>query len=60
LLCAWLSAALLGGLLLDAASSWSWADPLAALAIAAVAVKEGSRPGVAMTDADSRTDQGAS
>jgi len=41
LLCAWLSAALLGGLLLDAASGWSWADPLAALTIAAVAVKEG-------------------
>jgi divalent metal cation (Fe/Co/Zn/Cd) transporter len=41
LLCAWLSAALLGGLILNAAFGWSWADPLAALAIAAFAVKEG-------------------
>ena len=29
LLSAWLSAALLGGLVLDAASGWSWADPVA-------------------------------
>jgi len=41
LLCAWLSAALLGGLILNAAFGWSWADPIAALAIAAFAVKEG-------------------
>jgi divalent metal cation (Fe/Co/Zn/Cd) transporter len=41
LLCAWLSAALLGGLVLNAALGWSWADPVAALAVAAVAVKEG-------------------
>lgn len=41
LLCAWLSAALLGGLVLNAVAGWSWADPLAALAIAAFAVKEG-------------------
>ena len=38
---AWLSAALLGGLVLNAAFGWSWADPLAALAIAAFALKEG-------------------
>jgi divalent metal cation (Fe/Co/Zn/Cd) transporter len=41
LLCAYLSAVLLGGLLLNAAFGWGWADPLAGLVIAAVAVKEG-------------------
>jgi divalent metal cation (Fe/Co/Zn/Cd) transporter len=41
LLCAWLSAALLGGLVLNAAFGWAWADPFAALGIAAFAVKEG-------------------
>ena len=41
LLCTYLSAALLGGLLLNATLSWSWADPLVGLVIAAVAVKEG-------------------
>jgi divalent metal cation (Fe/Co/Zn/Cd) transporter len=41
LLCAWLSAALLGGLVLNAVLGWSWADPVAALAIAAFAVSEG-------------------
>ena len=33
LLCAWLSAALLGGLVLNAAFGWAWADPLAAFAV---------------------------
>ncbi len=41
LLCAWLSAALLGGLVLNAALGWTWADPVAALAIAAFAVMDG-------------------
>ncbi|MCR6489287.1 cation transporter [Amycolatopsis sp. OK19-0408] len=41
LLCTYLSAVLLAGLLLNAALGWWWADPLVALAIAAVAVKEG-------------------
>jgi divalent metal cation (Fe/Co/Zn/Cd) transporter len=41
LLCTYLSAVLLAGLVLNAALGWSWADPLAALAIAALAVKEG-------------------
>jgi divalent metal cation (Fe/Co/Zn/Cd) transporter len=41
LLCAWLSAALLAGLGLNAAVGWWWADPLAALAIAGLAVHEG-------------------
>lgn len=41
LLCTYLSAALLAGLLLNAIAGWSWADPVAALVIAAVAVREG-------------------
>jgi divalent metal cation (Fe/Co/Zn/Cd) transporter len=41
LLCTHLSAVLLAGLLLNATLGWSWADPLAGLVIAAVAVKEG-------------------
>ena len=41
LLCAWLSAALLAGLLLNVTLGWSWADPAAALVIAAVAAREG-------------------
>lgn len=40
-LCAYLSAILLGGLVLNATVGWWWADPLAALAIAALAVNEG-------------------
>ena len=41
LLCTYLSAVLLIGLVLNSALGWSWADPLAALVIAAVAVREG-------------------
>ncbi|MFJ6211748.1 cation transporter [Streptomyces sp. NPDC092296] len=41
LLCTYLSAVLLIGLVLNATLGWSWADPVAALVIAAVAVKEG-------------------
>ncbi|MEW9519718.1 cation transporter [Streptomyces tubercidicus] len=41
LLCTYLSAVLLVGLLLNATLGWSWADPIAALVIAAIAVKEG-------------------
>jgi divalent metal cation (Fe/Co/Zn/Cd) transporter len=52
LLCAWLSAALLGGLVVNAALGWSWADPLAALAIAAFAVKEGVEAWRGDTDDD--------
>lgn len=40
-LCAWLSAVLLAGLVLNATLGWSWADPVAGLVIAAVAVREG-------------------
>jgi len=41
LLCSYLSAVLLVGLVLNAWLGWSWADPLAGLVIAAVAAKEG-------------------
>ena len=41
LLCTYLSAVLLGGLVLNGMFGWSWADPVAALGIAALAVREG-------------------
>ncbi len=41
LLCTYLSAVLLLGLVLNAAWGWWWADPLAAVVIAGVAVREG-------------------
>ena len=41
LLCTYLSAILLVGLLLNGLLGWSWADPLAALGIAAIALREG-------------------
>lgn len=41
MLCAWLSAVLLGGLVLNATVGWWWADPLAAIGIAGLAAKEG-------------------
>lgn len=40
-LCAYLSAILLGGLLLNTVAGWWWADPIAAVGIAALATKEG-------------------
>lgn len=41
LLCTYLSAVLLGGLVLNGVFGWSWADPVAALGIAGLAVREG-------------------
>ena len=41
LLCSYLSAVLLVGLVLNALFGWAWADPVAALAIAGFAVREG-------------------
>ncbi|MFF1879408.1 cation transporter [Leifsonia sp. NPDC058230] len=41
LICAYLSAAVLVGLLLNSLFGWAWADAVAALVIAAFAVKEG-------------------
>jgi divalent metal cation (Fe/Co/Zn/Cd) transporter len=43
MLCAYLSGALLVGLGANAALGWWWADPVTALVIAAVAVREGRR-----------------
>ena len=40
-ICAYLSAILLGGLLLNALLGWWWADPVAALVMAPIIVKEG-------------------
>ncbi|HYN95298.1 MAG TPA: cation transporter [Pilimelia sp.] len=42
MLCTYLSAIVLVGLVLDATLGWWWADPVAALVIAAVAVREGA------------------
>jgi len=41
LLCTYLSAVLLLGLVLNATLGWAWADPIAGLVIAGVAVREG-------------------
>lgn len=41
LLCTYLSAVLLAGLVLNATMGWSWADPIAGLVIAGVALREG-------------------
>jgi divalent metal cation (Fe/Co/Zn/Cd) transporter len=41
MICAYLSVALLVGLLLNAVAGWWWADPAAALLIAGVAAREG-------------------
>jgi len=40
-ICAYLSAILLGGLLLNALAGWWWADPLAALVMIPIIAKEG-------------------
>ena len=39
--CAWLSAILLGGLLLNALAGWWWADPVAALLMTPIIAREG-------------------
>jgi divalent metal cation (Fe/Co/Zn/Cd) transporter len=41
LLCTYLSAVLLAGLVLNATIGWWWADPVAGLVIAALAIREG-------------------
>ena len=41
LLCTWMSAALLVGLALNATLGWAWADPVAGLVIAGIALREG-------------------
>jgi len=42
-LCAYLSAILLGGLALNAAFGWWWADPVAALVMVPIIVREGTQ-----------------
>lgn len=42
-LCAYLSAILLGGLLLNAVAGWWWADPVAALVMVPIIAREGVR-----------------
>ena len=62
-LCAYLSAIFLGGLVLNATMGWWWADPVAALGIAALALNEGRERGEAMpaaTDPKSPTQRTAS
>jgi divalent metal cation (Fe/Co/Zn/Cd) transporter len=39
--CTYLSAILLGGLLLNAVAGWWWADPVAGLAMVPIIAKEG-------------------
>ena len=39
--CAWLSLTTLSGLILNAALGWWWADPLAALVIVPLVIREG-------------------
>ncbi len=41
LLCTYLSAVLLVGLVLNSLFGWSWADPIAGLVIAGIAIREG-------------------
>jgi divalent metal cation (Fe/Co/Zn/Cd) transporter len=41
LLCTYLSAVLLAGLLANSLLGWDWADPIAALVVAGLAIKEG-------------------
>jgi divalent metal cation (Fe/Co/Zn/Cd) transporter len=69
LLCAYLSAVLLVGLLLNSTLGWTWADPIAALVIAAVAIKEGVEawrgaaccaPGAALRQPEGATPSGMS
>lgn len=67
LLCSYLSGVLLLGLLANSVLGWSWADPVAALVIAAVAVTEGRRawrgdaccssPGALLDDDDGALDR---
>ena len=56
MICAYLSIALLVGLGANALLGWWWADPLAALVIAAVALPKAARAGVekAASAAESR------
>lgn len=50
LFCAYLSATVLVGVLLNAAVGWWWADPVAALAVVPLVIKEGLEAFVAQED----------
>ena len=54
LLCTYLSGVLLVGLALNSLFGWSWADPIAALVIAALAVREAEKPGAVTRAVPSR------
>ncbi|NEE03541.1 cation transporter [Phytoactinopolyspora halotolerans] len=66
LICSYLSAVLLAGLVLNSTLDWWWADPIAALAIAGFAVREGieawrgdacaAGAGALLTDPDAELD----
>jgi divalent metal cation (Fe/Co/Zn/Cd) transporter len=43
-LCSWLSVILVSGPVLNATVGWWWADPVAALSIAALAIRQGKEP----------------
>jgi divalent metal cation (Fe/Co/Zn/Cd) transporter len=62
LLCTYLSAVLLLGLVANATLGWGWADPLAGLVIAAIAVREGVQAwnGEGCCAPAAQTDQGSS
>jgi divalent metal cation (Fe/Co/Zn/Cd) transporter len=63
LLCTYLSGVLLVGLALNSLFGWAWADPIAALVIAGVAVKEGRdawRGDVCCAPSTASSDRGAS
>ena len=52
-LCAYISIILLGGLIFNATIGWWWADPIAALVIAALAINEGRQAWKGETCTDS-------
>ncbi|MGH3342807.1 MAG: cation diffusion facilitator family transporter [Carbonactinosporaceae bacterium] len=66
LLCTYLSAAVLAGLVLNSALGWWWADPVVALGLAVIAVREGREalrgdtccPPVHLDDADDHGSHG--
>jgi divalent metal cation (Fe/Co/Zn/Cd) transporter len=58
LLCAYLSAILLAGLVLNATLGWWWADPLAAVGIAWLALREGREAWEESTKQSDQAEQG--
>ncbi len=58
LLCAYLSVILLVGLMLNATVGWWWADPLAAIGIAFLALREGREATEETTKQSGQAEQG--